>query len=190
MTCHQVDNFEESSNPRLSMRGIRSQLMSLLTAREAQLVLSSAPRNLGELSAREVQMRLTRTRKLRDKYLGQVQRQQAETQGKRQPRRTRRTEGSRDTERKAALLDATFHRFAQRLTELQSAGSTGKSQGKGTGGLLKSAPSPVARRASSVSAASQRSTGAARKDQRFNLKRRNVHLSSAGRKQQARRDSR
>lgn len=172
------------------MRGIRSELMSRLTAREAQLVLSSTPRNLSELSVREVQMRLTRTRKLRDKYLGLVQREQAQAQGKRQSRRTRRTEGSRDTERKAALLEATVHRFEQRLTELQSAGATGESQGKGTRGLLKRAPSPVARRASSVSAASQRSTGAARKDQRFNLKRRSVHLSSTVRKQQARRDSR
>jgi hypothetical protein len=136
-------------------------------------------------------MRLTRARKLRDKYVGLVQRQQAETQGQRQPRRTRRTEGSLDTERKAALLDATFHRFEQRLTELRSAGAPGESQGQETRGLRKSARSPVARRASSlVSAASQRSTGAAKKDQRFNLKRRNVHVSSAGRKQQARRDSR
>jgi hypothetical protein len=173
MARRQVDSFEEGPRPRFSMRGIRSQHMSLLTAREAQLVLSSAPQSLGELSAREVQMRLTRARKLRDKYLGLFQRQQAETQGQRQAHRTRRTEGSRDTERKAALLDATFHRFEQRLTE------------------LKSARSSVDRRSSSfVSAASQRSTGAAKKDQRFNLKRRNVHLSSAGRKQQARRDSR
>ncbi|MCP3062837.1 hypothetical protein LXT21_29035 [Myxococcus sp. K38C18041901] len=97
------------------MRTTPEKKMSLLTENEAQLVLASAPRNLMELSRREVQGRIQRARRLMDKYDGLATRQRREALGKRTPTRSKRAEGNANTRRKATYFRQALMRFEKRL---------------------------------------------------------------------------
>ncbi|MFY1826788.1 hypothetical protein ACN47A_12790 [Myxococcus fulvus] len=100
------------------MRTTPEKKMSLLTENEAQLVLASAPRNLMELSRRELRGRIQRARRLMDKYGGLATRQRREALGKRTPTRSKRAEGNANTRRKATYFRQALMRFEKRLAML------------------------------------------------------------------------
>ncbi|WP_426748907.1 hypothetical protein VZQ01_21920 [Myxococcus faecalis] len=100
------------------MRTTPEKKMSLLTENEAQLVLASAPRNLMELSRRELRGRIQRARRLMDKYDGLATRQRREALGRRTPTRSKRAEGNANTRRKATYFRQALMRFEKRLAML------------------------------------------------------------------------
>ena len=188
------------------MRTIPSKRMSLLNEREAQLVLSSAPRNLAELSERELRSRILRARRLMEKYQTQADRQRREALGRRVPTRTRRAEGNLNTRRKAEYFALTLERFEKRLALLQRKAAASARVTRRTPARRTARPAtarvatrgrkPARRtRAAGRTAATgtrrgSRQKGGALKAQRFPSVKRQAHASARGRRTQARRDSR
>ncbi|NOJ91524.1 hypothetical protein HMI51_00985 [Corallococcus coralloides] len=186
------------------MRTLPSKRMSLLTEREAQLVLSSAPRNLAELSPRELRGRILRARRLMEKYQDQAQRQRREALRKEVPSRSRRAEGDRNTLRKAEYFALTLERFEKRLALLERkaqvrtraasrpsgirkttrAATGGRKPARRTRAAGRTAKAPVSRKAS------RKKQAGALKQERFASLKRQSHASARGRRTQARRDSR
>ncbi|WP_223643535.1 hypothetical protein [Corallococcus sp. EGB] len=193
----------------MPMRTVPSKRMSLLTEREAQLVLSSAPRNLAELSPRELRGRIQRTRRLMEKYQDAAQRQRREALGREVPSRSRRAEGNRNTLRKAEYFAATLERFEKRLALLErkaqsrtrAAGSPGprrekrKTPARAVAGGRKPArrtraAGRTAKAAVSGQRASRQKQGGALKQERFPALKRQVRATARNRRTQARRDAR
>ncbi|MCY1023486.1 hypothetical protein [Pyxidicoccus sp. MSG2] len=182
--------------------------MSLLTEREAQLVLSSAPRNLAELSPRELRSRILRTRRLMEKYQDQARLQRRVALGRKTPTRTRRAEGNLNTRQKAEYFALTLARFEKRLAQLErkattvsrtrvvSGTRTGRATRRTTVRVATRGRKPARRtrtagRTAKVSgAASRQKKGGALKQQRFASVKRQAHASARGRRTQTRRDQR
>ncbi|RKH00790.1 hypothetical protein D7V97_29830 [Corallococcus sp. CA053C] len=186
------------------MRTLPSKRMSLLTEREAQLVLSSAPRNLTELSPRELRGRIQRTRRLMEKYQDQAQRQQREALRKQAPTRSRRAESNLNTVQKAGYFAATLERFEKRLAKLERktpvrsrAVSAPRPRRATRVPPVGRKPAPRKRAAGRIAKASSPATGkraprqklgGALKQQRFPSLKRQAQSASRGRRTQARRD--
>lgn len=189
------------------MRTLPSKRMSLLTEREAQLVLSSAPRNLVELSPRELRGRIQRTRRLMEKYQDAAQRQRREALGREEPSRSRRAEGNRNTLLKAEYFAATLARFEKRLALLErkarirtrAASSPGprRTTRKSTARAATGGRKPARRtraagrtaKAPGSERASRQKKGGALKQERFPALKRQVKATVRGRRTQARRDA-
>jgi hypothetical protein len=181
--------------------------MSLLTEREAQLVLSSAPRNLTELSPRELRSRIQRTRRLMEKYEDQAKRQRREALGRKTPTRTRRAEGNVNTRQKAEYFARTLERFEKRLALLERKALATRTRAVrgartqrvtrrttvrvATSGRKPARRTRTAGRTAKVSGtASRQKKGGALKQQRFASVKRQAHASARGRRTQTRRDQR
>lgn|GEM_PF-5212926 len=198
------------------MRTIPSKKMSLLSETEARLVLSSAPRNVMELSTRELRGRIQRARRLMTKYEDQARRQKREAMGRRQPTRSRRAEGNANTMRKAMYFRQAMMRFEKRLAMMErreemearrmratrkmstARRATRKAPSvrratRATGGRKPVRRARTAGRTATTSmraTRAQRAKGGARKQQRIGAVRRNAHTTSRNRRTQARSDSR
>ncbi|AFE04287.1 hypothetical protein COCOR_01786 [Corallococcus coralloides DSM 2259] len=186
------------------MRTLPSKRMSLLTEREAQLVLSSAPRNLTELSPRELRGRILRARRLMEKYQDEAQRQRREALRKEVPSRSRRAEGNRNTLRKAEYFALTLERFERRLAVLERKeqirtraanrpSGTRRTTRAATGGRKPARRTRAAGRTAKApesKQASRKKRGGALKQERFPALKRQAHASTRGRRTQSRRDSR
>ncbi|NOK13643.1 hypothetical protein [Corallococcus exercitus] len=187
------------------MRTLPSKRMSLLTEREAQLVLSSAPRNLSELTPRELRARIARTRRLMEKYQDAAQRQRREALRKEMPSRSRRAEGNSNTLQKAEYFALTLERFEKRLAMLErkeqvrtrAASSPGPRRAKRAAPAAAKGHKPARRtRAAGRTAkaaappASRQKRGGALKQQRFASLKRQAHASGRGRRTQGKRDAR
>ncbi|MCP3102691.1 hypothetical protein LZ198_27830 [Myxococcus sp. K15C18031901] len=105
------------------MRTSPPKKLSLMSEREAQLVLSSAPGHLSSLTRRELRGRVLRARKLVDKYEDLALRQRREALRKQAPRRTRPAEGNKNTLRKAAYFRQALERFEKRLEVVDRQGT-------------------------------------------------------------------
>ncbi|CAM3966986.1 hypothetical protein [Corallococcus exiguus] len=185
------------------MRTLPSKRMSLLTEREAQLVLSSAPRNLAELSPRELRGRILRARRLMEKYQDAAQRQRREALRKEVPSRSRRAEGNRNTLRKAEYFALTLERFEKRLALLErkaqvraraaSRPAPRRTTRAATGGRKPARRTRAAGRtakAATLKRTSNKKRGGALKQERFPALKRKAHASGRGRRTQTQRDSR
>ncbi|RKI04950.1 hypothetical protein [Corallococcus sp. AB038B] len=185
------------------MRTLPSKRMSLLTEREAQLVLSSAPRNLAELSPRELRGRILSARRLMEKYQDAARRQRREALRKEVPSRSRRAEGNRNTLQKAEYFALTLERFEKRLAVLErkaqirtraaSRPAPRRTTRVATGGRKPARRTRAAGRTAKVTASKQASgkkRGGALKQERFPALKRKAHASSRGRRTQTQRDSR
>lgn len=182
------------------MRTVPSKRMSLLTEREAQLVLASAPRNLSELTPRELRSRIQRTRRLMEKYQDQARQQRREALGRVAPTRSRRAEGSFNTREKAEYFARTLERFEKRLAKLEAKSLSRAVSKRGTRrttarGVAVRGRKPARRtraagRTATARGASRQKKGGALKQQRFPSVKRQSHASARGRRTQARRDSR
>ncbi|AGC49000.1 hypothetical protein MYSTI_07728 [Myxococcus stipitatus DSM 14675] len=184
-----------------------SKKMSLLTEPEARLVLSSSPRNVVELSTRDLRGRILRARKLMRKYQDTARRQRREALRKRTPTRSRRAEGNANTVRKALYFQQALSRFEKRLAlmerqEARAAALAKRKMAKPRRALrtkrAATGRKPVrrTRTAGKMATASQRSMkaqrrkGGARKQQGFGAVRRTSHVVARNRRTQARKDSR
>ncbi|MGE6757797.1 hypothetical protein ACQKGO_07310 [Corallococcus interemptor] len=184
------------------MRTLPSKRMSLLTEREAQLVLSSAPRNLAELSPRELRGRIQRARRLMEKYQDAAQQQRREALRKTVPSRSRRAEGNRNTLQKAQYFALTLERFEKRLALLERkaqvrARAASRPASRRTTRVATGGRKPARRtRAAGLTAKapgqrkSRQKRGGALKQARFPGLKRKVAASARGRRTQGRKDSR
>ncbi len=142
----------------------RRQARALTTGSEQKLVDASYPDAICTLSPRALKWNIVRARKLRDKQRDLLQRQKLATRA----RTGTKVGGNARTAQKAELFDQTLARFTRRLNLLNKgsrpqAGGAGKKRGQAA--LRQKARSP-------------------------RMKAIQGHVSSRGRRNQARRDSR
>ncbi|MFP2901221.1 hypothetical protein, partial [Corallococcus sp. 4LFB] len=101
------------------MRKMRETGSALMNAREMRLVLASAPRNLMELSRRELMGMVRRARGMMVQYEKLAHRLRREAM--RVPMGSRVMGGSLNTRRKAALFRTALTRFESRLGRMEKA---------------------------------------------------------------------
>lgn len=107
----------------------------LCTKAELELVLDSAAKAIGELSAAELRARIRRARTLRDKYVTLASRQRRVARGKQEKRGLRPSKSNDNTVRKQQIFDEVLGRFEARLQKIEgksSAAPAAKRRGKGT----------------------------------------------------------
>jgi hypothetical protein len=130
------------------MTQIRSrQARQLCTVNEFDLFRQSQPPLLRKLTPAQLRAKVSRSRKLRDKYRDLAHRQRREARGKQQPRGTRASQGNERTIQKVDLFSQMMGRFEDRLKALETAAkkeskksSTAKK--KKTGGARKKTAKP------------------------------------------------
>lgn len=88
---------------------------TLCTSSEFELVKASGAKEIGSLTPARLRQKVSRARKLRDKYRSLASRQTGEMRGKRAPRSGRPAADNRNTEAKAELFQETLDRFEQAL---------------------------------------------------------------------------
>jgi hypothetical protein len=92
----------------------------ICTTAEFQLFTESLQKNITSLDERAVKSRITRARKMRDKYRQTANRQDRESRGKQKPRRRNPSQGSIATRKKEQLFSESLARFEKRLEKLES----------------------------------------------------------------------
>ena len=190
----------------------------LCTKAELQLFTESLVRNVKNLDLSSVKTRVTRARKLRDKYSGLADKQEREMRGKQLPRRSRVVRGNENTRKKAQLFQEALARFEKHREDLEASSSKAMSSKrqvkskavKKTGrktATKKTAPGRSAKKKKKKSAFKQvakhsKTAGSSSKARKVSAKakksrfvaagqtRVQKHVSAHNRRQQARRDSR
>jgi hypothetical protein len=94
----------------------RTTAQRLCSAPEFELVEASLPPSARQLTPGRLRQKVTRARRLRDKYRDLAKRQRLEARGKRAPQRARPAQGQENTERKAQLFQETLERFETQLS--------------------------------------------------------------------------
>ena len=92
----------------------------LCTKAELDLFTESLARNVKLFDDKALRSRVTRSRRLRDKYRQLADRQDREARGKQTPRRRRPSRGSVATRKKEQLLGETLTRFEKRLAKVET----------------------------------------------------------------------
>lgn len=103
------------------MRKVKDAGSALMNAREMRLVLASAPRNVMELSRRELMGMVKRARGMVDRYEQLAHRLRREAIGRRVPSRRHMADGTMNIRRKAALFRTALSRFEMRLGRMAKA---------------------------------------------------------------------
>jgi hypothetical protein len=158
------------------------QVRQLTTRSERELVRASYGDSIGRLSERALKSRIARARRLRDKQRDLLRRQRLAHR-----RRTGDKQGSARTAQKAKLFEAALSRFTLQQRVLEAAGQTRKkapSRPRSGGGKGPKPPLPRGSRKASGQAALRQKARSPR------MKAMQAHVSSRGRRRQARRDSR
>ncbi len=92
----------------------------LCTASELELFTQSLRPQITPLTAARLKSRISRARRLRDKYRDLAQQQRGEQRGKREPMGQTPARGNLRTQRKVDLFQQTLDRFEKRLAALQA----------------------------------------------------------------------
>jgi len=178
------------------------QAQQLLTKAEFEFASQSWSPAVRAHSPARLRQKVSRARRLRDKYRDEARRQAGEAKGGRAPRGRRAAQGNQNTELKAKIFDQALERFQKRLAELEEAPEKTAATGKEPTSSAKP-PSPkkpalgkakakAKAKASSGKAATE-SSKAARKDAKIiqsGVKKTLGHSRGRGRRSQARKDSR
>ena len=96
------------------------QAQQLLTKVEFEFASQSWSPAVRAHSPARLRQKISRARRLQDKYRDEARRQAGEAKGGRAPRGSRAAQGNRNTERKAKIFDEALARFQKRLGELES----------------------------------------------------------------------
>lgn len=163
----------------------RSWPLSLLTQREAELLVATTPRALREHSPAKVNQLITRTRRLKSRYTGLAAHQVGVARGKRAPRGAR-SEGATNAKRKARLFSDALERLEARRESLRKAARP-RPRPSRSRAQPKPPRKPVARAKVPRAASVRRG---ARGEQSFHAKKRRAHASARGRRHQAKKDRR
>lgn len=103
----------------------------LCTATELELFKQSMRPQITELTVARVKTRITRARKLRDKYRDLADQQRGEARGKREPTGRTPAAGNRRTERKVMIFQQALDRFEDRLATLEARAEREQADGRG-----------------------------------------------------------
>lgn len=127
----------------------------LCSKTELTLVQASYATNVRDLTPSQLRQKITRARKLRDKYRDLAKQQRGESRGKRKPQSTRAAQSDENTVRKATLFQETLDRLEQQLArkEKTSTMKTKKTSAKKATTPATSARSPSAAKSSSKTSA-------------------------------------
>ncbi|MFN4184164.1 MAG: hypothetical protein ACK4M6_05210 [Hyphomonas sp.] len=93
----------------------RREAKPLCTTAEFALASESFPPDVGTLSEKELRQRITRARKLRDKYADLASKQAREIRGKAEPTRQKKPTGNAATVMKRDFFTETLDRFEAKL---------------------------------------------------------------------------
>lgn len=116
----------------------RARAQQLLTKAEFDFAAQSWSPAVNAHSPARLRQKISRARRLRDKYRDEARRQAGEAKGRRDPRGTRPARGNRNTELKAAIFDESLVRFEARLAKVEEAAVL-----ESGGGEAKAAPARV-----------------------------------------------
>ena len=97
-----------------------AQAKSICTASELALVSVSKQNKLGKLSAAQLRMKVSRARKLRDKWRDQAEKQRRETQA---AQRARQASANARSAEKANLFGEVLGQFEVQLAKLEAKGA-------------------------------------------------------------------
>lgn len=101
------------------MKVTRIQARKLCTAAEMELADESYSPLIEQLSVKDLKQRLTRARRLRDKFTGLAARQSRQIQGKAKTTRVKTPTGNAGTVIKAAFFTETLERFEEKLAKVE-----------------------------------------------------------------------
>lgn len=134
----------------------RNHVRAFLAKNEIGLFESSLGADLKALSAAEVQRRIDRTRKLRDKYRDLLRRQKLATRARTGSKRGISGEANERTAKKAKAFEETLARFEAQAKQLAAAAKKAASKSKKSPAKAKSAatPKPAAKTSAKTSAKS------------------------------------
>lgn len=140
----------------------RNHVRAFLAKTEIDLFESSLSADLKALSATEVQRRIDRTRKLRDKYRDLLRRQKLATRARTGSKRGISGEANERTAKKAKAFEETLTRFEAQAKHLAAAAKKAAAKSKKSPAKAKSAatPKPAARKSAKTSAKSARTSAA------------------------------
>ena len=93
----------------------------LCTKSELQLFTDSSSKNVKSLNAKELRSRITRARKLQDKYRQLASRQEREARGKQKPQGKRAAASSGATRKKEQAFVESRERFEKQLAKVEAA---------------------------------------------------------------------
>lgn len=166
------------------------QVRELTTRSEHELVSASYDDSIGQLSSRALKSNIARTRRLRDKQRDLYQRQRLASRARTGTKQGSRPPSNARTGQKAQIFDETLSRFTQRLEALKAA----ERRPKKSAARKKGPPKPASRGSKGPKPPGARKTSgqAALRQKRRSprMKAMQAHVSSRGRRKQARRDSR
>lgn len=184
------------------MAHTKSAARKLASTAELTLLEFSFPPALKDITPGRLKQKITRARTLRDKYTDLAQQQRGEARGKRKAKGTQPAQGNANTVAKHEMFDEALTRFEAQLEKLEAkaAKELARKEATATKRAQKTARKTgvVAKRAAGKSRATarkavSRSARGARKDAavaRSGSVTHQGHVSSRGRRRQAKRDSR
>ena len=188
----------------------------LATQAEWALLEVSFPPFLKDITPGRLKQKVTRARKLQDKYRDLARQQRGEARGKRKPTGTRAAKGNANTLVKQEIFAEALERFEAQLAKLEAkaakelakketaAAKAAARKEKAAAKAGKAAPTSRKSAGKATKAAKTRSTATARKAAsassrgarkaavftRTSSKKHQAHVGARGRRRQARRDSR
>lgn len=163
----------------------RARAQQLLTKAEFDFAAQSWSPAVNAHSPARLRQKISRARRLRDKYRDEARRQAGEAKGRRDPRGTRPARGNRNTELKAAIFDESLARFEARLAKVEEAAPPEEAGG----GETRAAPT----KGKAAGKASTRASKGARKSGKITqsgAKKTQTHARARTGRSQARKDGR
>lgn len=105
---------------------------ALCSKPELELIKQSSPRQIGEHTPARLRSKISRARKLRDKFRDLGRSQRREVRGKQKPRRSRPAQSYSNTKEKAEIFQQVLDRFQTRLEKLEAQDNKQKTADKPT----------------------------------------------------------
>lgn len=167
----------------------RRQARQLSTRSEFELISASYPDSISKLTKRALGSSITRTRRLRDKQRDLLRRQRLASRARTGSKQGSQADSNARTARKAELFDEALSRFTRRLEALEAAERT-QARKKAPSRRRPSAGKGPKRPARGAGSKTAGQTALRQKARSPRMKAMQAHVSSRGRRAQARRDSR
>jgi hypothetical protein len=175
----------------------------LLNASELELFDAGRRDEIGALSAAQLRAKITRTRRLRDKYRDLYRRQRVSTRARTRTKAGTRGEANLRTRQKAEILGELLARFEKRLAQIEAAQqraqlqeakrarrATRSATKRRRAAPVKSAKPPVPRARTGFMSTAAKSADTRRQPVQTGRVAVQAHMSSRGRRNQAKRDRR
>lgn len=168
----------------------RRQARQLSTRSEFELISASYPDSIAKLTKRALGSNIARARRLRDKQRDLLRRQRLASRARTGSKQGGRADSNARTARKAELFDEALSRFTRRLEALEAAERATPARKKAPPRRRPSTGKGPKRPARGAGSKGRGQTALRQKARSPRMKAMQAHVSSRGRRAQARRDSR